>query len=424
MISSLQALLRSFHFTPLFLVGTLVILSFYFGKTMKYVRLPLIIGYMVFGVVLGPSFLDLFNDTLQQQLSFITEMALGFVALSIGIELSMKILKKQGKGIITVIFAESFGAFFLVLLAVFLLTRDLAVSLIFASVAPASAPAGTVAVIREYKAKGSLTSALYAVVGFDDGLAIMIFGFAAAIARTALLRETGAAAVPLAQLILLPLKEIFLSLIIGYLISLIYCYLLKRLKITNDVLILTFGFVLLSAGLCSMLHLSIILTNMVVGIVIINTQPSSLIQKIHDQLSAVLPLLFVLFFALAGANLHLSSLPSLGLLGIVYIITRSAGLIGGARLGSIIGKTEENIKKYLGLGILSQAGVAIGLSLIIKHDFSGLGKVVDAATGMTSGDRLGSMVLTTVTATCIFFEIIGPILTRYALFKANEIQSA
>jgi Kef-type K+ transport system membrane component KefB len=115
--------------------------------------------------------------------------------------------------------------------------------------------------------------------------------------------------------------------------------------------------------------------------------------------------------------LQLSVLPSLGVVGIVYILGRSAGLIGGARLGALFGHVEDKVKKYVGLGILSQAGVAIGLSLIVKHEFT----LLDAKYNAPHALKIGSSVLATITATCIFFEIIGPILTKIALKKAGEI---
>jgi len=132
-----------------------------------------------------------------------------------------------------------------------------------------------------------------------------------------------------------------------------------------------------------------------------------------------MPLLFILFFVLAGAHLYLSALPSLGLLGIVYIVARSAGLIGGAWVGAVVGRLGDTIRKNLGLGILSQAGVAIGLSLIVKHEFQGIGRVME--NGMAAGDWIGATVLTTITATCIFFEVVGPITTKIALGRAGEL---
>ncbi len=414
----------SFATPILLLLGSIIVLAFYFGRTMKFIKLPSIIGFMIFGVILGPSFLNLLNDSTQEKLSFLTEIALSFVALSIGLELNLTSLKKLGVGIIYIILFESFGAFLMVFGGLYLLTNNIPLSLIFGAIAPASAPAGTVAIIQEYKAKGSLTKALYAVVGFDDGLGIIIFGFAAAVARILFMKEVGDVSESIFSMILSPLKEVILSIVVGGLIAFIFSFLARKIKNTDDVLILIFGFTFVASGLCVAFHLSLILTNMVFGMVIINTQPHSLVQKIHNRLPIIMPLLFILFFTLAGSNLHIAALPSLGVLGIVYILTRSGGLIIGSRIGGMFGKVEKKIKNYVGMGILSQAGVAIGLSLIVKHEFKGLGKIVEVVNGqnITSGDKLGTIVLTTVTATCLFFEIIGPILTKIALKKAGEIE--
>ena len=411
----MSTFLEHMSFQPLLAVGIMVAAGFYAGKSMKFLKLPSIIGYMLIGVILGPSLFDIINEEFQHNISFISDVALSFVAVSIGIELSFSALKKQGKGIIYVIFTESFMAFLLVTALLYTLTKDIALALIFGAIAPASAPAGTVAIIQEYKAKGPLTKALFSVVGFDDGLGIIIFGFASAFAKSFLAQETGAESGGLMALLATPLKEVVLSMLIGLLVGFIFCLLARKLKKGRDIFILIFGVILISAGLANMLHLSIILTNMIVGIFIVNTQSHKLVEQIHNELSEFMPLLFVMFFVLAGANLHVSALPSLGVLGIVYILGRTAGLMSGASIGSILGRLPENIKKYLGMGILSQAGVAIGLALIVKNEFSELS---------AHGAQIGSTVITTVTATCIFFEIIGPILTKIGLEKAGEIKTA
>lgn len=407
-----QSAVTAAEINPILIIGVLTGIAFFTGKLTKYVKLPSIIGFMLIGVLLGPSLFNVLGESLQENLEFITEISLGFVALSIGFELKFSILKRQGFGILLIILLESFGAFALVSTAVYLLTGDLPLALIFGGIAPASAPAGTVAVIQEYKARGPLTEALFAVVGFDDGLGIIIFGFAAAIARNIILSSTGADMNFWGQ-ILIPLKEIFLSLVIGSLAAFLMGFLMKAVKDNVGLFIVTFALVLTVTGLCEYLGLSLILTNMAVGIILVNTQSNVTIEKIKGELTNVMPLLFILFFAIAGANLHISALPALGLLGMVYIFARSAGLIGGSKLGAILGRSDENIRKYLGLGILSQAGVAIGLALIVKHEFSELG---------TWGSEIGATVITTITATCLFFEIIGPILTKIGLKKAGEIQ--
>ncbi|MCF7857998.1 MAG: cation:proton antiporter [Candidatus Cloacimonetes bacterium] len=418
-----EGLESSMNMPVLLLIGITILLGFYIGRNMRYLKLPTIIGFMVLGVILGPSLINVFTVSLQQDLAFITSIALGFVALSIGMELKFSTLKRLGKGMIYVILFESFGAFILVFISLFLLTDDLSLALLFAAVAPASAPAGTVAVIQEYKAKGNLTKALYAVVGFDDGLGIIIFGFAAAFAKNIIVHETQGVSAGLWTTLLIPIKEIVFSFGLGGLVGFVFSILVSKLRNADDIPILVFGFILVTSGFSQILHTSIILTMMIIGAFIVNTQPSSLISRIQTSLRAFMPLLFILFFTLAGANLHIAVLPSLGIIGIIYVISRSAGLIFGSRLGATVGKVDKNIKNYIGLGILSQAGVAIGLALIVNSEFAGLGKVIIKVNGtnVTSGDHIGNVILTTVTATCIFFEIIGPIFTRIALLKAGEI---
>lgn len=394
-------------------IGVSTILAIYFGKTARKAGLPSLIGYMILGTVMGTSALSLINDNSLNQLQFITDIALGFVAFIIGSELNLKILRRLGKGIILIILAESFAAFFLVASAVYLLTGDVPMALVFGALAPASAPAGTVAVIHEYKAKGNLTKALYAVVGFDDGLAVIIFGFAAALAARMLRTESSAVSIGFVSSLLEPMKELGFSLGVGTILGFIFSALARKLKPLIELPSLIFGFIALSIGLCMKFDLSLILTNMMLGLVLANTASTSSVRSIVGQLKNYMPLIFILFFFLAGAHLNISALPALGVLGIVYMIARAAGLMGGAWLGAVLGKSESKIKKYLGLGILSQAGVAIGLSLMVRHMF--------AEIGTPHALEIGATVITTITATSIVFEIIGPICAKFALKRAGEI---
>lgn len=400
----------------LVILGLATIGGLYAGKLARLLRLPSIIGYMSLGVLLGVSAFGLLDETSLDHMSFITEIALGFVAFSIGSELSIASLKRQGYGIILIILGESFAAFLVVFGALYLLTGDLPLALIFGAVAPASAPAGTVAVIQECRAKGSLTKALYAIVGFDDGLAILIFGFADAIARGILIQEGTGNTENLLPMILVPAEEIALSLLTGAAVGFVFCQIARRLRNTSEIFIVVFGSILVATGLSVTLNLSLILTNMVVGFMLANTRREELVRRVMAPVLQFMPLLFILFFCLAGAHLDLKALPHLGLIGIVYVLARSAGKFLGAGAGARIGRVEEKIKKYVSLGILSQAGVAIGLALIVKHQFDQIGTMHAAA--------LGAAAITTITATCIVFEIIGPILTKVALSKAGEIPSA
>ncbi|MCK5034379.1 MAG: cation:proton antiporter [Candidatus Sabulitectum sp.] len=216
-----------FEFTLLAMVGLAVTLGLFAGRLVKKIGLPSIIGYMLLGTIMGVSLLKMFHHTHLQELEFITDIALGFVAFSIGNELRLTTLKSLGRSIGLIILLESFSALVLVAVLVYLVTGDLVTALIFGSLAPATAPAGTVAVIREYKAKGKLSSSLYAVAGFDDGVAILLFGFTAAIAKQILLADAGIAHGSLAIGLIKPAVEILLSLVLGGALGFVYSFLVR-----------------------------------------------------------------------------------------------------------------------------------------------------------------------------------------------------
>ncbi len=416
------------HMADMTILGAATLIAHRVGRLVQKIRLPSLVGYMLIGVLIGPGLLKVCSNSFLEETSFITELALGLVALSIGVELKFSTLKRLGYGIVSIIFAESLMAFTIVTLAVWLFTGNLPIALIFGAVAPASAPAGTVAVIREYKAKGPLTQALYAVVGFDDGLAIVIFGLSAAVAKSLLLHEATGGTESIIMSLGTPIKEIILSILIGILAGFIFCQLIRRLTGAANMLIVVVGTVLTVVGLCQQLHLSLILTNMVVGMFFVNTRREELVKQAMSPLDTMMPFVFVLFFCLAGAHLDVTKLLALGGLGLVYALARSVGLIGGARLGASIGKVHDSIKRYVGMGILSQAGVAIGLSLIVQQELAKLSASHPEAFAKLAEVKpmydpvvMGTTVITTITATCILFEIVGPILTRIALSRAGEI---
>lgn len=236
------------HTSLLTLLGIAAVAGFYMGHIARRAKLPALIGYMIFGVILGPSVLNIFDEPSIERLSFIAEIGLGFVAVTIGSELRISSLKRVGWSIVFIIFAESFMAFLVVAGALYLLTSDLALAIIFGAMAPASAPAGTVAVIQECRAKGSLTKALYAVVGFDDGLAVIIFGFAAAISRSLLIGEASGTGSSILPGLWAPIAEISASLLLGGIVGYLFCGLVSRLQDSRDVLIILFGVVLLATG--------------------------------------------------------------------------------------------------------------------------------------------------------------------------------
>lgn len=403
---------------PILFLGCSVLLAFYIGQGASYLRLPMIIGYLVTGIVLGPSMLDLLDHKTLEGLSFIIDIGLGLVAFSIGTELDFASLKRLGFGIVSVILAESFGAFLLVFFFVYLFSQDLILSILFASIAPASAPAGTVAVIKEYKAKGPMTKALYAVVGFDDALGVIIFGFALTFAKAVLVSRVAGEGAVISFEVWEPLAEIALSIAAGGAAGWFFIQVGEKLGENGKMFILVFATVLLLSGLSLQFHGSLILTNMMAGIILTNLSHTYMIQKVRLAIDTVLPLVFVLFFLVAGLHVEIWLLPSIGLLGTVYIAGRSIGLVGGAYIGSAAGGMEKKIRNYLGFGILSQAGLAIGLGFMAKNELAKLG----AEYQITDAAAIGTIVLITITATSVLFELVGPVATRFALEKAGEIE--
>ncbi len=386
--------------------------------------LPNIIAYMVAGILLGPSVLNFLDEQTLGNMQFITHMVLGFVAFKIGLEINIREVIAHGRGLLLTILSESFLAVVVVALFLYFLTGNLALALVFGALAPASAPAGTIAVIDETRSRGSLTKTLFSVVGIDDGLAILIFGLISPVA-VFLLSHSGGGEISngsIITFIIEPLREIGLSIVLGGVTSFVFVWLTRFKGFRDELMPLTFGAVLLVAGVSQLANLSEILSGMVLGLVIGNYPKLEKIKNYEEEeVGFIIPLFYLLFFTLAGANLHLKSVPSLGLIGLVYIVGRIAGLGGGTFIGASVGKLGPEVRKYLGFGILSQAGVAIGLALVVKNRFQGLGPVINDA-GLTMGDHIGNIVFTTITATSVIFEIIGPIMTKYALKKAGEAQ--
>ncbi|MCF8217631.1 MAG: cation:proton antiporter [Bacteroidales bacterium] len=408
----------------LFIIGIIFLMPLVLSQLTKKLRLPNIIAYMVAGILLGPSVLNFLDEKTLSNMEFITHMVLGFVAFKIGLEVTIKEIMSKGRGIVITVLTESFLAVILVTLFLYILTGNLALALIFGALAPASAPAGTVAVIDETKSKGKLTRTLYSIVGIDDGLAIIIFGLISPLAIF-LISNSGSTEIMDRNLwitFLEPFREIGLSIALGGLAAALFIGLTQIKGFREELLSLSFGTVLLVTGISELVNLSEILSGMVFGLIIGNLSKLKDIKEFEEEeIGFIIPLFYLLFFTIAGANLHLQSVPALGLIGLLYILARILGLGGGAFVGASLGGLETQVRKYVGFGILSQAGVAIGLALVIKNRFQGLGPEINDA-GLTMGDHIGNIVFTTITATSVVFEILGPILTKYALKKSGEAQ--
>jgi len=389
-----------------FFIAIAIIFGFIGSCITRRIGLPGVVGYLIGGLFFGPSFLGVFDEALCSRLEIFTGLALSIIAFTIGSELKLSTFRQMGKGIGVITVLESLGAFLIVAGGIYLLTGQLALALMFGALAPASAPAGTVAVLQEYKAKGRLTNALYAVVGLDDGLAIVIFSLSVAAAKIIFTGEAGTVAGVVGG----PVVEIIGSIAAGVVTGLLAGYVVKRMKGEEAVLAVSLAAIFLCTGVSYYMGFSLILANLSLGMTFTNVFAAANRRASRKIESISLPV-YIIFFFIAGAHIRISLLTQLGIIGLVYIICRIVGLFGGAYIGAALSKQSSVIRKYLGLGILSQAGVAIGLSVLAAGEFGSFGD---------EGRQVGLVLINTIMATTIIFEIIGPIGAKYAISKAKE----
>jgi Kef-type K+ transport system membrane component KefB len=395
----------------LLMTGLALFLGWFAGRLTERIKVPQVVGQIIIGVILGGSVLGVLSTETLDSLVFINFLALAFIGFDIGGELSFRGLRRLGRPILWISLLESLGAFLLVSIAIFIWTRKLYVALIFGALSSATAPAATVDVLREYQSSGPLTTTLFAVVGIDDGMAIAIYAFAALFAKILL---GGGETINYAKVILLPFAEIFGALALGFGIGVILLLLVRNITSRATLLVFVIGSILVTTGAANLLSLSLILANMSVGMTIINL-PRYGRPDLFEIARGVTGPLFILFFVLVGARLDVGSLWSVGMIGVLYVFFRTLGKQSGTYVGALAGRAPRNVRRYLGLCLFSQAGVAIGLAIETMLEFGG-GEFGSA------GVELGMMALTIIAATTLVFQIIGPPFTRFAIFKAGEAQ--
>jgi len=239
------------------------------------------------------------------------------------------------------------------------------------------------------------------VVAIDDAWCLIIFSISLAIAQAVYTHMMATSF--LIKVFFNSLLSIFGAFILGGVLAIPLSLLYRFIRTQTELLIFTLGFIFLNIGLAIWMHLSVLLSSMFLGAILINSHRYSF--KFFDALKCIDSPLFLFFFVLAGANLEMHILPKLGIIGLTYLIFRVIGKMMGASLGAKISNAPESIRRYLGLGLVPQAGVALGVALIAKSDFP----------------IVGEMIFTTIIATTVIYELIGPLCTKYALHKAGEI---
>ncbi len=402
--------------TALLMMGFAMVGGLALSRLMKLFNLPNVTGFLIAGLLIGPNLWELVTDgkfggliTREglESLNIITTVALGFIAFSIGGEFKLSNIKKLGGQIIVITFVQAMTTVLFVMAAMFFVRGEcenyIARALLLGAIAAATAPAATLMVVRQYRAKGPVTDTLLPVVAFDDAVGLMIFSVCFALA------EVFAAGKELtfAATVLAPLREIGLSLVIGAALGALLSLCCKWFHSNGNRLMLMIAAVIMGVALSEVWELSSLLVCMMIGALFANLRKDSIV--ILDLCEKWTPPVFMLFFVISGAELDISIIPQVGVAGIVYVLVRAVGKYFGAFLGAYISKSEKTVRHYLGFTLLPQAGVAIGMA-----------QMVAASEDLSS---VAGQVVTVVLFATLVYELTGPIITKIALFKAGEIDS-
>lgn len=368
----------------------------------KKIGLPNVTAYLVAGLIVGPYCLGIIPKNSTETLGAVTTAALGFIAFSIGSEFKISDLKLVGARITVITLFESLCAVALVDAALIIAGFPLPLSLTLGAIAAATAPAATLMVVRQYKAKGPVTSTLLPVVAMDDAVCLIAF----AVSSSLSFALASGAELTFRAAVLEPLFEIAMSLLVGFFIGLAATYFIKFFHSRANFLCISAASVLLGVGVAEQFNLSSLLLCMMVGATIANMCNKS--DKVFDVTDGWTPPLFMLFFVISGAQLDIAAIPSLGVIGIIYIFVRVIGKCSGAALGAKLTHSEPTVCKYLGVTLLPQAGVAIGMAQL----------------SLSRLPQYGTQIQAVILCATLIYELVGPVLTKRALTAAGEIQKS
>ena len=371
-----------------------------FGRLVKRIKLPNVTGYLLAGLMLGPSITGIISQESLEGFNLISNVALGFIAFSIGNEFKLSYFRRMGRAPVVIAVLESLAAVIVVLIGLLLAGYSLPFSLVLSAISAATAPAATVMVIKQYRAKGPMTETLLSVVAIDDATTLIYFSLCVAVANA--IEGRG---LSVGQLVLEPVIEILGGLAVGAVLGFIMSIPMKFFKKQGNRLSLVVGFIFLGVALSQLVGFSSLLLLMAMGAVFCNMSPDSDTQDINRICDDFTPPLYMLFFVVSGADLKLAVLPSIGLVGVLFIGLRIVGKIAGTYAGAAMCGSSPVVRKYLGLGLLPMAGVAIGLSLVAEGSVPQYAETIRAV----------------VLCSTLIFELIGPGVSKLGLVKAGEI---
>lgn len=384
-------------------VGLILLVAILFGHLFRYLRLPEITGYLAAGILMGPSALDFISSETVTTLHVMSEIALGIILFSIGTAFNFDHLLAVGRKIAIVSVTEAIITGSLVMIVTNLAGLDPLVCVFLSVISMSTAPAATMMVMRELKSYGPLTDAITGVVALNKIVVLLAFTVAMAYVgmRTNVASESGALAV-LYEAAHMLFWETFGSMAVGYLVGLLLSYWEPFMDEVGERQILVIGSILMIVGASQALHVSPLIAAMAAGCTLTNI--TNRVQLLGEVIRGLDPPLYAIFFVLAGAATQLDVLRELGIAGVLFVIARLVGKTVGMSIGSRITDMPPTVVRYLGVSMLALADLAIGLSHEVGRRYP----------------ELDTSVSTIVLSAVAFYELAGPLATRFAIFRAGE----
>ena len=382
-------------------LGLILLLALLAGHLVQFLRLPEVTGYIVAGVALGPSVLGWVSAENLTALEVLSEVALGLILFSVGSVFEFERFGRIGWRIVKLTMMESLPAALLVFLSMVALGGRWQVALLLAAIAISTAPASTLMVMRECDAEGPLSDTLMGIIAVDNIFCLIVF----ALGASAIDLTSGLGAGVLDTLyrsVFGLVWQLLGSVALGFLVGTMLAGWATKVHETGEMLILLAGSILLCVGAARILDLSQMVASLAVGATMVNLSRRS--RRLFDTLAGTDPPFYAIFFVIAGAGLDVTAVPGMGVMGVFYVLARASGKFFGSRWGATTLGLPEAVRQYLGFAILAQAGLAVGLTLVVARRFP------DFAAPIT----------VVVLASVVLHEMLGPIGARFAIVRAGE----
>ena len=381
-------------------IGGVLLLSLVADAIGKRTPLPRVSLLLMFGIAVGPLCLNLLPPALVSSFDLVADMALLMVGFLLGQQFTRNTIVEHGREVLWISVAAVAITALIVLCALLALGVELPLALLLAGIAPATAPAATADVITEARAKGPFSSVILGIVALDDAWGLLLFSFCLAAATLLLGVGQGANVAASAG------WEVGGALILGVTLGLPVAYLTGRIEPGEPTLAEALGVVFVCGGLALWLEVSFLLAAMALGAVVANlarhhTRPFNAIEHIEWPF-------MILFFVLAGASLEFAAWRSVAPVAVVYVVARVCGRLIGGYVGAVCGNSARTVRNWIGLALLPQAGVALGMALVAS----------------SRAPQFSETLLPAVIASTVIFELLGPVATRFALVRAGEFDSS